>query len=181
MKKIIVTLAIGGVLCASCSEKNSKFLIGEGSIGTLTKKTAISELETVFAQDSIVRDSARIKLGANSKKIEIYEKGGAHLLTLTPNTDSIPTIENVRVLDSRYVSDRGISLNSTFEEVQTKYGIKKIVTTLNSIVVFPKSSNLYFTIDKEELPSNLRYTTSNIESVQIPATAKIKYLMIGWE
>jgi len=48
-------------------------------------------------------------------------------------------------------------------------------------VIFPKQSNLYFTIDKEELPENLRFSTSDIEAVQIPDDAKIKYLMLGWE
>jgi hypothetical protein len=48
-------------------------------------------------------------------------------------------------------------------------------------VVFPKGSNLYFTIDKEELPESLRFSTASIEAVQIPDDAKIKYLMLGWE
>ena len=55
------------------------------------------------------------------------------------------------------------------------------MTTLRSIVIFPKASNLYFTIDKEELPENLRFSMSDIEAVQIPDEAKIKYLMVGWE
>ena len=102
-------------------------------------------------------------------------------MTLTVNTDSVPTIENVRIMDPRYVSEKGIGLKSTFKDIQSKYDIKKIVTTLKSIVIFPKGSNLYFTIDKEELPENLRFSTSDIEAVQIPDDAKIKYLMVGWE
>ena len=119
----------------------------------------------VFAQDSVVQDTTKLQMGAKAKKIQIFEKGGKHLLTLTSNADSIPTIENVRVFDARYVSDKGIGLNSTFQDIQKGYGIKKIVTTLNSIVVFPKGSNLYFTIDKAELPDNLRYATNSIEAV----------------
>ena len=162
-------------------EKNTTFLITENSIGPLNKATAVTDLEMVFAQDSIVRDTTNLKIGDKVKKILIFEKGGQHLLTLTPNSDSIPTIENVRVFDARYATSKGIGLKSTFQDIQQKYSIKKIVTTLNSVVIFPKESNLYFTIDKEELPSGLRYTTSNIEAVQIPGAAKIKYLMIGWD
>jgi hypothetical protein len=48
-------------------------------------------------------------------------------------------------------------------------------------VVLIKYSDIYFTIDKKELPSSLRYASSvNIEAVQIPDTAKIKYMMLGW-
>jgi hypothetical protein len=84
-------------------------------------------------------------------------------------------------MDPRYTSEKGIGLKSTFKDIQDSYEIKKIVTTLNSVVVFPKGSNLYFTIDKEELPESLRFSTASIEAVQIPDEAKIKYLMLGWE
>lgn len=164
----------------SC-EKDTPFLITEDSVGPLLKSSPISELETLFANDSIVRDTTNLNIGATSKKIEVFEKGGKHLLTLTSSSDSIPTVENVRILDKRYTTDKGIGLQSTFGDIQKQYPIKKIVTTLNSIVIFPKESNLYFTIDKEELPSNLRFSSSNIEAVQIPDEAKIKYLMMGWD
>ncbi|MBA4746062.1 MAG: hypothetical protein H2058_12475 [Muricauda sp.] len=175
-----IALFFGVALIHSC-QKDTTFLITETSVGPLTQTTKVGELESTFVKDSVVGDTARINLGTSAKKIEVFEKGGKHLLTLTPNADSIPTVQNVRILDSRYVSEKGIGLQSTFKDIQNKYDIKKIVTTLNSIVVFPKGSNLYFTIDKEELPESLRYSTSDIEAVQIPDNAKIKYLMLGWE
>ncbi len=176
MKKIYKVIALGLFLVLTqCAEKDISFLITENAVGHLSKSTEVDDLETIFAQDSIVMDTTK------GKKIKIHEKGGKHLLTLTPKTDSTATVENVRVFDSRYKTDKGISLASTFGEIQKKYPIKKVVTTINSIVIFPKESNLYFTIDKTELPSNLRYNNTNIEAVQIPDNAKIKYLMLGWE
>ncbi|WP_136464990.1 hypothetical protein [Flagellimonas onchidii] len=178
MRKIVLVFGVCSLIFLfGCSEKDTSFLITESSVGPLLNSSAVEDLEKVFINDSIVRDSVDPKKG----KIHVYRKNGTHLLTVTPGSDSIPTIENVRILDSRYKTDNGISLNSTFEDIQNNYTIKKIVTTLNSIVIFPKESNLYFTLDKEELPSNLRYTSSKIEAVQIPSTAKIKYLMLGWE
>ena len=182
MKKIYFTcVALGIILFMACTEKDTTFVIAENQIGPLTKETPVAELESVFSKDSVVRDSSGPKVGQNFKSIKIFEKGGKHLLTLTPNQDSIPTIENIRVFDSRYLSENGIGLLSTFKDIKANYGIKKVVTTFNSVVIFPKSSNLYFTLDKEDLPANLRYTTSNIEEVQIPDETKIKYLMLGWD
>jgi len=182
MKKTIraIALLLGFIIIHSC-QKDTTFLITETSVGPLTQSTAIKEMESTFAKDSVVGDTVQINLGASPKKIEVFEKGGKHLLTLTANSDSIPTVENVRVMDPRYVTEKGLGLKSTFKDIQDNYDIKKIVTTLNSIVIFPKGSNLYFTIDKEELPENLRFSTSDIEAVQIPDDAKIKYLMLGWE
>ncbi|MBO0321781.1 hypothetical protein J0X14_05695 [Muricauda sp. CAU 1633] len=180
-KTILAIIACLLVFIQSC-EKDTPYLITEDSVGLLLKSSKVSELETLFPNDSIVKDTTNLDIGAiSSKKIEVFEKGGKHLLTLTPSTDSIQTIENVRILDKRYATNKGIGLQSTFGDIQKQYTLKKIVTTLNSIVLFPKESNLYFTIDKEELPSNLRFSSSNIEAVQIPDEAKIKYLMLGWE
>ncbi|WP_350287241.1 hypothetical protein [uncultured Croceitalea sp.] len=182
MKKTLINSTICFlVLFSACTEKDSTFLITENSVGALQKTTPVADLETIFNYDSIVRDTMNSKIGASTKKIQIFEKGGQPLLLLTPNRDSVQTFENIQVLDNRYQSEKGISLNSTFKDIQEAYNFKKVVTTLNSIVVFPKGSNLYFTIDKSELPSNLRYTTGKIEAVQIPDAAKIKYLMLGWD
>ena len=164
----------------SC-KKEDPFLITETSVGPLLQTSKVSELETLFAQDSIVRDSMAMGPGALRGKIKIFEKGGGHLLSLTPNTDSIPGIENVQIHDPRYRTKNGIGLKSNFGEIEKNYTIKKVVTTLKSIVVFPKGSNAYFTIDKEELPGNLRFSNSRIEAVQVPSGAKLKYLMLGWE
>lgn len=49
-------------------------------------------------------------------------------------------------------------------------------------MVLLKDNDLYFTIDKKELPESLRYNANNnIEEVQIPDNAKVKYMMIGWD
>lgn len=183
IKKIPPILLIVTLLFIQCKEKDTTFLITKDSIGKLLKSSDSENLEAIFTQDSIVKDTNEIKLLSSIKKIEIYEKGGAHLLSLTSNTnDSISTIKNIRVYDSRYVTDKGINLNSTFKDIKDKYSIKKIVNSLNNVVILLKENDMYFTIDKKELPANLRYSSStSIEAVQIPDTAKIKYFMIGWE
>ncbi|MEO0527797.1 MAG: hypothetical protein AAFZ89_11260 [Bacteroidota bacterium] len=163
-------------------EKDTTFLITEDSIGKLDRNSTADHLDNIYSLDSIVKDTGITKLGSGTKKIKIYEKGGKHLLTLTPAPDSISKIENIRVYDPRFTTQKGVGLNSTFKDIKDNYSIRKIITSLNNVVIFLKESDMYFTIDKKELPSSLRYSSStNIEAVQIPDAAKIKYLMIGWE
>lgn len=169
------------VFLSSCAEKDTNFLISNDKIGKLDKISLVRDLELIYEGDSIVKDTMRSRVGSRTKKIKVYEKGGKHLLTLTPSADSIPTVENISIEDPRFQTESGIGIKSTFKDIQAQYEIKKVVTTLNSVVIFPKGSNLYFTIDKSELPANLRYTTSDIDAVQIPNEAKLKYLMMGWE
>lgn len=170
-------------LLAQCEkEKDTTFLITNNSVGQLEKVSLIRDLEVIFYQDSIVKDTMKLTSGLGARSIKIYEKGGNHLLTLTPSSDSIPRIQNVRINDPRFKTEKGIGLNSTFKDIKEKYTIQKIVTAINNIVIFVKDSDIYFTIDKSQLPESLRYVSSpNIEAVQVPDHAKIKYLMVGWE
>jgi len=182
MKKsfLVFGICVLGVLFG-CSEKDTTYLISNEKVGKLDKISLVRDLELIYEGDSLVRDSLRTAVGSRTRKIKVFEKGGKHLLTLTPTADSIPTVENVSIEDIRFKTENGIGLQSTFMDIQSNYEIKKIVTTIKSVVIFPKGSNLYFTIDKEELPSNLRYTMETIDAVQIPDDAKIKYLMLGWD
>jgi len=176
---VLVVLAL---LLVQCQEKpNTDFLISEAQVGKLQRTAVIDDINTLFAKDSVVQDTTAYRLGAQVKKINIYEKGGKHLLTVTPSTDSIPEVETIQVFDARYRTLEGVGLQSTFKDIKEHYTIKKIITSLNNIVIFPKDSDIYFTIDKEELPGGLRYSSTNVEAVQIPDAAKIKYLMVGWE
>jgi ubiquitin len=185
MKKIsAVALLIIALVFIQCEQKpkDTTFTITKSSIGKLDKSSLTRDLEIIYEQDSIVKDTARLLVGFGAKKIDIFEKGGNHLLTLTPSSDSIPTIENVRIQDARFRTEMGIGLNSTFKDIKDKYELGKILTSTKNVVVFIKHSDMYFTIDKEELPSSLRYVSSvNIEAVQIPDDAQIKYMMLGWE
>jgi len=50
------------------------------------------------------------------------------------------------------------------------------------VVVFLKDSDIYITIDKQQLPENLRYDPNlSIKATQIPDNATFKYFMIGWD
>jgi len=180
--KIIPLVLLLLVISTNCKkEKDTTFLITQDSIGKLNRMSLARDIEIIFDKDSIVKDTVALKFGNGAQKIKIYEKGGKHLLTLTPTLDSIPIIENIRVEDIRFKTEKGIGLLSTFKDIKEKYTVKKVITSLNNVVIFVKESNAYFTIDKQQLPSSLRYASSvNIEAVQIPDKAKIKYFMVGW-
>lgn len=171
-----------GLLVNCTDEKNTDFQISGDQVGRLSKQSLARDIELIFEKDSVVQDTVKLNFGNGASKIKIYERGGALLLTLTPNNDSIATIQNVIINDDRFVTDKGISKVSTFKEIRENYPIKKIITSMNNVVILLKDSDLYFTIDKKELPESLRYNANNkIEEVQIPDTAKVKYMMVGWD
>ncbi len=185
MKSLKTVLLIFSCLLATqCEkEKDTDFLISTDQVGKLGKKSLARDLELIYAEDSLVMDTVKLSFGNGASKIKIFEKGkGAHLLTLTPNSDSIATIQNVQINDPRFSTANGITIKSTFKDIKEKYPIKKIITSMNNVVILLKDNDIYFTIDKAELPASLRYSANtNVEEVQIPDNAKIKYMMVGWD
>lgn len=179
MKKIFL-LALAGALLTQCkSDREDPFDIATGRVGKLHRESAVSQLDSIFRADSLVRDTTRLKLG-NNDKIEVFEKGGKLLLTLSPAADTLSRIGNVRIHDPRYKTEAGLTLASTFGEIRSKAEVQKVITSLNNLVVLLKGSDVYFTISRDDLPASLRYTPE-VELVQIPDNAPVKYMMVGWD
>ena len=179
---IFLLLLVFTAFAACKQEKDPYFLISSEQAGLLQRNSSIVDVEHLYQSDSIVKDTMQLSLGIGNSKLKIYERGGKHLLTLTPGNDSIQNIEHVLIADPRYATAEGIGLQSTFKDIKDNYEIDKIITSLNNIVVLLKDNDIYFTIDKQQLPAHLRYTkTRNIELVEIPDQAKLKYFMVGWD
>jgi len=184
MKKTILLAAAGILVFTQCETKTDKFAIGNGSIGEVTTETAIKHIDSIFANDSIVPQSnIKAALGTQGE-VDVYEKGGTKLLRLSPDDENNPdaVITNIRIYDARYKTDKGLNINSTFKDIKDNYTISGIQTSFDTVVLFLEGSDVYVTIDKKELPENLRYNPSiTIEASQIPDTAKFKYFMVAWE
>lgn len=175
---VILLLFITG-----CKKEPNPFLIGKQNIGLLTDSTQVKDLALVFPNDSIVKFTTDEEFMGDKNDIEIFEKGGKKLLTLEPSIaqDSTSVIKSVQIMDSRYKTDKNISTLSTFKDINDNYKISKITNLINSVVVFVDEINASFTIDKKELPSDLRFDMSlTIEKIQIPDKAKIKYFFVYW-
>ena len=120
----------------------------------------------------------------STNTISIFEKGtGKLLLELDPNyaLDSLSTIRTVRIMDERFKNKDGLNTRSTFGDINSKYTISSIQNTLRSLIISVDEINVYFTLNKTELPEEMRYDmTQKIEAISIPETAKIKDFYIQW-
>lgn len=179
---LILVIAISIISCQK--DEDNPFLITASQVGPIKKDLRINKLDSVFPHDSIVTQTSGDQQLRSTDEIKIFEKGGNPLLVVEPlqEFDSTSTIGYIRILDSRYETKAGISTESTFKDIVENYNISRIENTLNAAVVFLDEINAYITIDKQELPSNLRYDTdTRIRASQIPDEAKIKYFMIYWD
>ncbi len=184
MRKSFSVLLLSSIFFLSCEKEQDPYLISQNSIGRLTKDVKISELDSVFAEDSIVKQVSDGEIFKKSNEIEVFDKSGKKLLLLEPVQafDSTSTVGFVQVLDSRYKTAKGLGPESTFKDIVENYNISRIENTLSAAVIFIDDINVYVTIDKKQLPAELRYDTqARIQASQIPDNAKIKYFMIDWD
>ncbi len=185
MNKYFLPFIFSAVLLitVSCEKEKDPFLISKKSIGLLTDSTQVSQLKTIYNNDSLVFVKDKSEFIDDGRDIEIYDKTGKPLLVLTPSkaSDSLATIQTIKIMDPRYKTAKGLSTLSTFADIENNYKISSIQNTFKNVVVFVNEIDAFFTIDKKELPAELQFNLdAKIEAVQIPDKAKIKYFMIGW-
>lgn len=183
-KNFLLIFLLAAGLFISCEKEQDPFLISANSIGSLTRDIKINELDSIFAEDSIVKQVNEGEFYRKSNEIEIYDKTGNKLLLLEPVQafDSTSTVGFIQVMDARYKTAKGLGKDSTFKDIIENYTISRIENTLSAAVIFIDDLNVYVTIDKKQLPVELRYDTqSRIHASQIPDDAKIKYFMIDWD
>jgi len=171
------------ILFTACEKEQNPYLISKQNIGFLTDSSQVMDLNTIFINDSITKYIGGDEFTGNINDIDIFEKGGKHLLTLSPfeALDSTSTIKTIQIIDDRFKTSKGVSTLSTFKELQTNYKISSIQNTLSNVVISINEINAYVTIDKKELPSNMQYDMAlKIEAIQIPDNAKIKNFYIHW-
>ena len=178
---LILTIML--FVLGACQKENNPNLITKHSIGYLTDSTQVKELKRLFANDSIVNYENDGQFTSSVEDLEIYEKGGNHLLTLTPFkvNDSTSTIKSIKVIDSRFATSNGVSVFSTYLDIRSNYKVSSIQNTIKNVIVVVNEINAHFVIDKEELPSNMRYDMKlKIDPIQIPDKAKIKTFYLHW-
>lgn len=177
MKRIITLILLSLILIQCDSGKD--LLIAKNKLGEINKNTTIAELEELFKNDSIVRlpENAPIFY-----KYKIYSKDGIQLLTLNMdyNRDSIKGIENIKIFDVKYKTDRGLSTLSTFKDVVNNYTINKIEPSFSSATVFVDEINATLALDKKDLKID-EFDMRKISKDQIPDMAKIKYITIWFD
>ena len=182
-KNILPLLLIAfSLLIVSCNNSN-KFKIEKGKVGALTTKTTIQELNTIFKNDSIVSNLSEGAQGENyfqeDDEYFIYEKGGKLLLKIMPKEqlDSTSTIKSVEIHDVRFKTESGITLNSSFSEINANNNINRVESTLRSATLFLDNLNTTITIDNEELGLK-EFNTQKVSKEQIPDLAKMKSFVV---
>ena len=101
------------------------------------------------------------------------------MLTIVPKEqlDSTSTIKSIEIFDSRYATEDGLSLNSSFSEIRMNTRINKVETSFSSATLFIDDLNATVAIDKEQLGLK-EYSVEKVTLDQIPDFAKMKSFVV---
>ncbi|WP_372746597.1 hypothetical protein [Lutibacter sp.] len=184
-KKYLILILVFSIVFIQCSQKNN-FIIEKDKVGPLTNEITISDLSIIFKNDSVV-SNLYDSISENSQSVFsneddeyiIYSKKGDKLLEIAPEKLNDPTskIKSVQIFNSNYKTEKGISLKSTFKEINENYRINKVENTLTSATLFIDELNATIAIDKKDLGLNA-FSREPIQLEQIPDNAKVKYFTI---
>jgi len=174
----IALLLLFFVLFIQCSNEN-KLSIKKGKVGLLNTETKVKDLDLLFSNDSIVNQFSELSIGNGNDEYEIYSKMGEKLLEIVPvkQKDSTSKLKSIQIFDPNYKTDRGISLLSTFGDINSSYNINKVETTLTSATLYIDELNATIAFDKEEIGVS-KFSREEISIEQIPDISKIKYFTI---
>ncbi len=182
MKKIIILFCSTIILC-SCQNSKNRFLWSKNQVGLLEKQHVVSQLDSVFADDYTIKYAIESGYGESSGIIEIYEKDGVLLLSLTPYTANDPNskIEYVQIHDARFKTEEGISIKSTFKEIDSTYKISSVDLLVTDAQIRVDDQSFYFTINQRDLPESVSYDGSSVlDKNMIPDTATPEYVFVSW-
>lgn len=181
-----ITVVVGCLFIFSQCSNDNNYLVEKGKVGGITAETSIDDLEVIFKGDSIVSklnneivEEGEKLYSVNDDDFFIFSKEGDKMLEVSFEVadDSIKKIKSVQLFNSKFVTDKGLSLRSTFKELNEHYQISKIETTLTSATLFINELNATISIDKKELGLNM-FSRDKIVVEQIPDNAKIKFITI---
>lgn len=185
MKKSLFLGALVTFMFVQCGKdsNNDPFLIKEGSIGNLSEKTMIKQLDSIFASDSIVKTNSSPNAIETQGEVEIYEKKGKQLLLLSPKDEMDPNsvITDIIIFDSRYTTEKGMTISNTFKDFKENYTVSGIDRIINGVLVFFSDSDIYLTIDAKHLTAEAKGNSDlKLEAHHIIDSAPIKYMRINW-
>lgn len=182
MKKVIV-LVFSIVILASCDKSNETFGWSKDRVGVLSREALIFQLDSIYSNDSIVKSESQSDYDKQNGIIEIYEKGGKHLLSITPYTANDPSskIAYVQIRDARFKTEKGITMNSTIKEIATAYKLGSIDLVIDDVQVRVDEQNFHFTIGASNLPDALKFDpTITVDKNMIPDNATPEYVFVSW-
>ncbi len=169
---------------ASLAGEYIKNTITADSIGVITASTTIAEVLHTLPLTQIVKKTGTGEFADDTyDDYEILTRNNQHLFTLTPKSsgDVRQKIERVVIKSPFFTTAKGISCQSTYQDISNAYTITKIVPDIDHIILVVDEINAHFSIAKSALRQGWwDNTCKTVNRNKIPADAEIDSFILWW-
>ena len=196
MKKLFFLWAI--VLLTACdekhseqtpetTEKNKEFLFTNRQVGAITNGTTVDDLYELYGKDKVKKVEILTNPAINKTEESYYilDQGNKVILDATPKEDQLKRarINRISIKDKRFVSDKGIGLNSSLDEIKEAYPTYQFLPSSENIIMYIPDLNANFTLNKKTLGHKQWWdtTTNTIVADSLSGKARISDIDVYWD
>ncbi len=182
MKQKISILVILTLAILSCTQKNTDFLISKKQVGKITDSTKVKDLKALFKNDSLIKNTEGQSAFEAYDEYTLYDKKTKKpvliIVPTKPNDDN-SLIKTVEIINDKFKTDKGISINSNFKDFKQSHKVGKVDESFKYLVVYIDDLNATVDIKKSELPLEAQNNPSiKVDATIIPENAKIKHFIV---
>lgn len=171
----------GGASLAGSYLKNT---ISDGNIGVLNDSMSIADVVQTLPRAQIHQKAGRGEFAEDVyDDYEIYTHRNQLLLTITPQETGSTNqkINRVFINSPFFQTEKGISKNSTYEEIKKAYTIDRIEPTREYISLIVGEINAVFNIKKDKLkPGWWDEKAKTVKEDKIPPETPIDDFFLWW-
>ncbi|MFI3280863.1 MAG: mechanosensitive ion channel family protein [Rikenellaceae bacterium] len=199
MKRLFlaIIIAMASIACGGRSTESSYFvtpegdsistdyLIGERRVGDIERGATVKRLNKLYGENYVkqLKDpSQEFKTDSNTVATYYVYNEENHLLMIARTEESIgdAEVKSLVLKDKRFITAKGITRNSTVDEVRQAYPDAMVIQYENRFFVYVASLDLYFRIDE----SNIRGVDSEF-IIDIPidslrGSAHFENMSVSW-
>ncbi len=165
---------------------SNSYLIAERRVGVIERGATIKRLYKVYGEDHVKQLKAPMQESRRDSITEaryyVYNEDN-HLLYIARTEESIgdPEVKTIVIKDNRFQTIKGITMDSTVEELREAYPDAVVVQYEGMIFIFVSSLDLYLRIDPSNVAGYDSEFVSDISIDSLRGAAKFENMSVSWE
>ncbi len=164
---------------------STDYIIGERRVGPIERGATVSRLEKIYG-DSYVKQlkAPSQEMVRDSSGVAIYyvynEQNSLLMIARTESELSDAEIKSLIIKDERFVTEKGISMRSTVDDLRAAYPDAAVVQYENRYFVFVRSLDLYCRIDESNISGLDSDFISDISIDSLRGSAHFENISVSW-
>lgn len=197
MKKIIIALIVSMVALSCHTPRTHKYyisdqgdtistqyIIAERRVGKIERGTTVNRLYKRYGENYVKQLRSPMQEQPDSSSIEtfyIYNEQN-HLMLVARSEEAFgdPEVKSVTIKDSNFVTEKGISINSTAAELRDAYPDAMVMQYKNQFFVFVPSLDLYFMVGESDIMGYNPEFVVDIPIDSLRADARFENMSVSW-